>query len=220
MQKKVNYDDFAKTFAKSRKNMRWEEIYYFFSKIGKFEWLNILDIWCWNWRLINHIKDYFDSNFYYTWIDSSSEMISEAKKNHNSFDFYCQNMKKISLEKKYDLVFFIASFHHLKTLEERIEVLKNLSNYLNQDSLIFMTNWSLNSELNSKKYFSSIIPNSKNQFWSSDYNIKIWKFYRYYHCFTLEELEYIFLQSWFKVLENREFENKRNFISIIKKYNP
>lgn len=217
MQKKVNYDDFAKTFAKSRKNMKWEEIYYFFSKIGKFEWLNILDIWCWSWRLVNHIKDYFDGNFYYTWIDSSSEIISEAKKSHNAFDFYCQNMKEISLEKKYDLVFFIASFHHLKTTWERIEVLKNLSNYLKQDSLIFMTNWSLNSELNSKKYFTSIIPNSKNQFWSSDYNIKIWEFYRYYHCFSLEELEYIFSQAWFKVIENREFENKRNFISIIKK---
>lgn len=215
--KKVDYNDFAKTFAKSRKNMKWEEIYYFFNKIWKFEWLNILDIWCWSWRLVSHIKDYFDGNFYYTWIDSSSDMISEAKKEHSNYEFFTQNMKEISLEKKYDLVFFIASFHHLKTIDERIEVLNNLKKIFKKDSIIFMTNWSLNSEINNEKYFSSKIPSSENEFWSSDYNIKIWEFYRYYHCFSLEELEYIFKEAWFQVIENREFENKRNFISIIKK---
>lgn len=215
--KKVDYNDFAKTFAKSRKNMKWEEIYYFFNKIWKFEWLNILDIWCWSWRLVSHIKDYFDGNFSYTWIDSSQEMINEAKKEFMDYDFFVQNMKEISLEKKYDLVFFIASFHHLKTIEERIEVLKNLKNYLKKDSIIFMTNWSLDSELNSWKYFSSKIPNSQNEFWWIDYNIKIWDFYRYYHSFSIKELDYIFKESWFEILENRSFETQKNFISIIKK---
>ena len=215
--KKVNYNDFAKTFAKSRKNMKWEEIYYFFNKIWKFEGLNILDIWCWSWRLVSHIKDFFDWNFYYTWIDSSNEMILEAKKQYKEYDFFTQNMKDISLEKKYDLVFLIASFHHLQTIEERIEVLKNLKQYLKNDSIIFMTNWSLDSELNKQKYTSSKIPNSENSFLSSDYNIKIWEFYRYYHCFDLSELEYLFNEAWFKIIENREFENKKNFISIIKK---
>jgi trans-aconitate methyltransferase len=91
-------------------------------------------------------------------------MINEAKNEHSNYEFFTQNMIDISLEKKYDLVFFIASFHHLKSLEERIEVLKKLKKYFKKDSIIFMTNWSLNSEFNSKKYFSSKIPNSENKF--------------------------------------------------------
>jgi trans-aconitate methyltransferase len=91
-------------------------------------------------------------------------MINEAKNEHSNSEFFVQNMKEITLDKKFDLVFFIASFHHLKSLEERIDVLKNLKKYLKKDSIIFMTNWSLNSELNSKKYFSSMTPNSENEF--------------------------------------------------------
>jgi hypothetical protein len=82
---------------------------------------------------------------------------------------------------------------------------------------IFMTNWSLNSELNKEKYKKSIIPLSKNKFWSLDYSVKIGEYSRYYHCFDLKELEYLFTETWFEIIENREFENKRNFVSIIKK---
>jgi hypothetical protein len=41
------------------------------------------------------------------------------------------NLDKI--ESKYDAIFFIASFHHLQTKEERIEVLKKAKNLLSQD---------------------------------------------------------------------------------------
>jgi hypothetical protein len=80
-----------------------------------------------------------------------------------------------------------------------------------------MTNWSLNSGLNNSKYQQSQIEKSKNEFWWLDYLIKIWDFNRYYHCFTLSELEYLFTETWFEIIENREFENKRNFVSVIKK---
>ncbi len=215
----VNYNNFAKTFSESRKNMKWEEIYYFFSKIWKFEWLNILDIWCWNWRLIWHIKDYFDWNFYYTWIDNSIEMINEAKIQYKEYDFFCQNMNNISLLKKYDLVFLIASFHHLNNIDKRIDVLLKIKNLIKKDSKIFMTNWALQSKLNFDKYKDCIIPNSKNQFWSFDYSIKIWEFHRYYHCFDLKELQYLAEKTWFKIIENRLFDNQKNFITILEKIN-
>jgi hypothetical protein len=80
-----------------------------------------------------------------------------------------------------------------------------------------MTNWALNSDLNKEKYLNSKILNSKNQFWGEDFNIKIWKFQRYYHCFSLEELEFLFKQTWIKIKENRIFDNNKNFISILEK---
>jgi hypothetical protein len=78
-----------------------------------------------------------------------------------------------------------------------------------------MTNWALNSELNYEKYQKSIIEWSKNDFWWLDYSIKIWEFTRYYHCFSLEELEYLSKKSWFEIVENRLFDNNRNFITIL-----
>jgi hypothetical protein len=95
--------------------------------------------------------------------------------------------------------------------------LEKIYNLLKDWWKIFMTNWSLNSELNKEKYKKSIIPLSKNKFWSLDYNIKIWEYSRYYHSFDLKELEYLFTKTWFEIIENREFENKRNFVSIIQK---
>jgi hypothetical protein len=80
-----------------------------------------------------------------------------------------------------------------------------------------MTNWSLNSELNKERYNNSIIKNSKNIFWSLDYNIKLWKFYRYYHCFDLTELDFLFKENWFNIIENRLYDTWKNFISIIQK---
>ena len=104
----------------------------------------------------------------------------------------------------------------MQTIDERIEVLRKVKKLLNKDGKIFLTNWSLASEFNKDKYEKSMIVNSENQFWSWDYDIKIWKYQRYYHGFSLKELEYLFQEAWFNVIENREFENQKNFVSIIK----
>lgn len=114
---------------------------------------------------------------------------------------------------KFDAIFFIASFHHLQKLEDRIEVLKNLKNLLSQDWKIFFTNWNL---IGQERYKKSEITDSLNEFWSIDFDIKIWEFTRYYHGFTISELEYLFKEAWLEVIENRVFDNERNIISIVK----
>lgn len=53
----VEYNNFAKTFAASRKNMKWEELEYFFSCIDGDE--NILDIACGGGRFLEQYKQYF-----------------------------------------------------------------------------------------------------------------------------------------------------------------
>jgi hypothetical protein len=82
-----------------------------------------------------------------------------------------QNLDK--LKEKFKTIFFIASFHHLETIEERKEVLNQAYDLLEKDGIIFMTNWALESDFNKEKYGLSKIPNSTNEFGSNDFNIKI-----------------------------------------------
>lgn len=218
---KVDYDNFAQTFSASRNNMKWEEIEYFLEKYGEYiDGLKILDVGCGNGRLLDHfVQSPFIMDIDYFWIDASKWMIDEAIAKFGSNDFIvCDMMNIDTLQiKDFESIFFIASFHHLWTIEDRIQVLEKLKKIVQSGSYIFMTNWALKSELNKEKYETSIIKDSKNEFGSEDFNIKIWEFDRFYHCFSLEELEYLFKQTGYEVIENRLFDNGRNFISIIKK---
>ena len=147
--KKVNYDEFAGTFSSSREWMKWEEIEYFLEKYWEFiDWKKILDIWCGSGRLLDHfIKSPYILDIDYFWIDSSAWMIEEAKKKFWSDDFivcdmtspltpfYSQPSPLTPLPKgewntKFETIFFIASFHHLLTIEERIKVLENLKSII------------------------------------------------------------------------------------------
>lgn len=227
----VDYNKFSKTFSNSRKNMKWEEIDYFLSFLElnkciplldgddwKEEGVKVLDVWCWNWRFLSSLKNNEINFTNYLWVDLSKWLLDEAKKIHPKSKFLNLDMLNLyQIEDKFNCIFFIASFHHLESVNNRLEVLKKAYDILEEWWLIFLTNWSLKSELNKKKYGNSIIDNSENKFWSLDYSIKIWEYKRYYHCFDLSELEYLFKKAWFKIIENKEFDNKRNFISIIKK---
>ena len=214
----VDYNNFAKTFSNSRKNMKWEEIDYFLSFLKWKENLNILDIWCWNGRLLWELKSNKLNIEDYLGIDLSSELLIDAKKNHIDNEFRELDMLNINtLHNKYNVIFFIASFHHLDNINDRLEVLKKAYDLLDDNWIVFMTNWSLNSDLNKKRYKDVIIDWSENRFGSLDYNIKLWWNDRYYHSFNLNELKYLFKEVWFTIIENREFENMKNFISIIKK---
>ncbi len=218
---KVDYDNIAKDFSKSRKNMKWEEIDYFISSyLSDYESKKFLDIGCWSGRLLEQLSNSFDiEKINYLWVDLSSLMVNEAKKTYRNKDFLVLDMTSIDKieNKNFDFIFFIASFHHLQTLDERLEVLQKAKNLLNKNWIIFMTNWYLNSSVNDEKYKNDVIEKSKNQFWSIDYNIYFWEYARFYHCFSLEELSYLFEKNWFEIIENRAFKTNKNFISIIKK---
>ena len=106
-----------------------------------------------------------------------------------------------------------------KTYVSRIPIRKATFDILKEWGKIYMTNWALNSPLNYDKYKTSLIeiPWWENKWWSLDYNITIWENDRYYHCFSIAELEYLASVSWFKIIENRLFENQRNIITILQK---
>jgi len=218
----VDYNKYAKTFANSRKNMKWEEIDYFLDNLWFFSWMKILDIWAGSWRLYwELINKFWEDNFDYTWLELSSGLITEAKNQYPKINMVNLNMldldKLFNTWEKYDTVFFIASFHHLESLEERNLVLNKLKNILNKKAKIYFTNWALNSEKLDKIYNKHKVEWSKNEFWSEDYSIPIAEFKRYYHAFTLEELEFIFEKNDYNIVENKLFSNNKNYISIINK---
>ncbi len=214
----VDYNNIAKTFSQSRKHMKWEEIGYFIESLTDQQDISILDIWCGNGRLYWALKDSELKIWKYLWIDLSSWLLEEAKKMYPWINFQERDMVNISeLDHGWSHIFFIASFHHLETLEDRLSVLGQAYDVLEPGWTIYMTNWALDSDLNKQKYSQSIISDTKNEYWSQDYSIKIWEYIRYYHWFNIAELEYLFKEIWFEIIENREFDTEKNIISIIKK---
>ncbi len=213
------YDSFAKSFSDSRKNMKWWEIDYFLSIIKDNDSsVSLLDIWCGNGRLLELMEPFELKIENYLWIDNSVGLLEEAKKLHPDNSFLHLDMQDIStIKEKYDYIFFIASFHHLESIEDRENVLLSTYNLLNDGGRLFMTNWALDSEINTEKYLSSKIQDSQNIYGGTDYNIKFGEFDRYYHCFSLEELENISECSGFNIDENRLFDNKKNFLTILRK---
>jgi len=217
----VDYNKIAKWFSDSRKKMKWEEIDYFISSyLTETDWKSFLDIWCWSWRLLEQFSSSFDiDKINYLWLDLSEEMLKHAKTNFPSKEFSNINMLDIDKLKwrKFDYIFFIASFHHLENFEFRLDVVEKAKELLNENGVIFMTNWALDSEVNHEKYSPSIIEDSINKYGSLDYKIYFWDYPRYYHWFNLDELDCIFKTNKLNIVENRLFDSKKNFISITKK---
>lgn len=217
----VDYNKISEKFSKSRENMKWQEIDYFLEHLqnSKPDTKTILDVGCGNGRLLWELlqSNVATAPENYLWVDMSSWMIEQAQKKYPRYSFAVCDMKNLDqLQKKFDIVFLIASFHHLEHHKDRLWVLKNLRNILHEWWIVYMTNWDLQSDLNHEKYKDSKIIGSKNIYWGSDYHIKLWEYLRFYHSFTEEELASLFTETWYSILENRCFENGRNIISILK----
>lgn len=119
------------------------------------------------------------------------------------------NSKDEFFRNSYQFIIFIASFHHLQTKQERKEVLEKAKKLLAPGGVIMMINWNLMDEALFSKY-------EKSYKWNGDFGIKIWAHERYYHGFTLQELEELFKESRYEIMENRIFEGEKNIVSLLK----
>ncbi len=216
---KTNYDSVAESFAQSRRGMTWPEI----DDIMKYIILHdiktesVLDVWCGSGRLIESLKKH-DISSTYLWIDVSSWLIEEARKDFPDNDFRFVDMKELSvLEQKFDCVFFVASFHHLETYSERQEVLRQLQEKIQEGGYVFLLNWYLVGWHNSKKYNSSVIEGAKNQYNSQDYSIKIGTSKRFYHGFSLSELSTLVAETGFELVSNSICIGERNILTVLRK---
>ena len=161
------------------------------------------DIGCGNGRLLTHIRDHKNSDIYkrdfttYVGLDMSSILLGQAQEEDftdlfsviewRENDMNCIS-EELGMYGNFDGLFFIASFHHLATYEERVSVLRQAQSLLSETGKIAMINWNL-SHPSQSKYQSSKIAEYPNG--SADYDIKIGAHTRFYHAFS--EAEYISL---------------------------
>lgn len=198
------YDDFAETFSKSRKSLRWAELDAILDDILTQQYTSILDIGCGNGRLLEFLHQRTTS-LSYLWVDHSPAMIAEARKLHPEANFLVSDMNTLSLPISFDAIVLLASFHHLASESERIHTLHTLKTLLQPHGRIYMTNWNLREQERYQPY--------RNE--HNDFMIKIGEFSRYYHGFSLRELEALFREGGFSPCEHRIFEGGRNIFSIL-----
>lgn len=229
----LSYDDFASTFSQSRKNLRWGEIEYFVEYIKNHfpdKEVSILDVGCGNGRFLNSLALWVEDPprrervgvradnstlpYSYLGIDESTGMIEEARKLHPWHAFQVLDMNHLeklsNSDNSYDVIVFIASFHHLHTEQERKAVLNKAKKLLKEGGIIMMTNWNLLWETLFAKY-------EKSHQGGGDFRIKIGTYERYYHGFTVMELEALFVENGYSLLSNQVFEGGKNIVSIATK---
>lgn len=206
----MSYDNFARTFSESRRDHPWPEIDSILADIKTRGYMSILDIGCGNGRFLEEVEKQWYIFSSYLGLDSSLGMIEEARWLHPNSEFGVCDM--LMLDEfpviqwtVFDAVLFLASFHHLQTHEESTIVLGNIKKFLAPGWRIYMTNWNLRAQ---PRY-------EKNHQWNGDFSIKIGTYSRYYHGFTLDELESLFHETWYRVVENQIFEWGRNILSIV-----
>lgn len=223
------YDDFGETFWKSRKDLHWSEIDLildnFLQEFIPTTWI-LADIGCGNGRLLKHIMKHPESNVYknifstFVGLDRSHILLEQARTDDAVNHFFpsinwregdmTNIWKELSEFGLFDGIFFIASFHHLVTFEERLDVLSQAKKLLSAGAKILMINWNLLHKSQTKYADSQI---AKYPDWSADYKIKIGSHLRFYHSFSSEEYSLLAQQSWLTIL--RESFLERNSILIL-----
>lgn len=207
-----NYDKFAEKFNQTRQ-YNWPEFKYFDKYIK--DDMHVLDIGCGNGRLYKYLNKW--KNIKYKGIDKSKKLIQIAKQNNSNTDFEVLDMKDINkIKNKYDIIFFIASFHHLENDKDRLSVLLSAKNLLTKNGYIIMLNWYLYQLRFIKYHIKNILrlDFSKNLHipWR-DGNRKIIG-NRIYHAFSIKSMARLIYKTELKIIENKILNNKNIFTII------
>ena len=134
------YNQISQEFSASRV-FPWEELQVFIPYIE--DNFKVLDLGCGNGRLLKSLAD-SNKNFKYQGIDFSDKLIKQAKQQFSNFDFQLADIREIDFAaNSFDMVFSIATFHHLENKKERQEMLAKIYKWLKPGGYLFMTNWDL-----------------------------------------------------------------------------
>lgn len=182
-----SYDLIAKYFSVTRV-FPWKWTDNFVNKLNNNS--IILDIGSGNGRNSNY------NNHIVFCIDISNEQL-KMNNSKNNFSIH-GNMISIPFKNNsIDSILSIASFHHLKTINEREDCLKEMKRVLTKNCNILLSVWSINQPKKTKRIFTNYGDNIVN--WNtnrkdSDGNFIIIP--RYYYIFKLHEIKEL-LQNYF-----------------------
>lgn len=121
-------------------------------------------------------------------------MIAEARKRFLERTFLVHDMRDRLSNVPYDIIACIASLHHIMSVAERTEVLRNLHSISHIGTRLIMTNWRLH-----EGYFAA--KKGIEEISERDYRVKLGSEERLYHSFTDEEM--------FKLLETAGWRSER-----------
>ena len=195
-----DYDLIAEEFSDTRKWL-WPE----FDNFKKYlkDRQTILDLGCGNGRLYELLKDLKDLK--YIGIDNNKKFVQLAKEKFKNINFLYGNALSIPYPGKVDILFNIASFHHIPSKLLRIKCVQEMKKILKPNSVLILTVWNLFQP----RYFTYVLKSLFNYFiqlGKYDWNDTFipWgdkKVKRYYHAFTKRELKKLFVKNGFEILE-------------------
>lgn len=188
----------------------------------------VLDLGCGNGRL----SELFENDDYLG-IDISKELISIAQKKYPKKKFVLSRPLQIPLEENsIDIVFCLATIHHIPSVETRNRFYSEIKRVLKKDEKVIITSWYLYKE--KKALPKIIVANAKklsglNKY---DYGDIFLPFFdngresqRYLHAFTVRGLSHELKNNGFKIIQaelnvrakNRNLKKKHYNIEIIAK---
>ena len=221
------YDKEAKKYADTRKKFWHEEKAILDAITPLFEQKNkirILEFGCGSGRFATLLNQNFPNKFDYVWIDLSNELLTYASKDNPNLTFFQWDITKLIKnfeQESFDIIIWTSSFQHIPTTKERSFLMKNFYRLLDYDGLLLMTNRSLSSWFNKKNW--NIVLKAKILSWLKfDKSIardlmvpwtdETWKVYeRFYHFFSLKELEKMAIFSWLTIKTNTYIDDNWEF---------
>ena len=221
------YNTEAKKYAETRKKF-WHEEKVILEAITplfeKWKKIRILEFWCGSGRFASLLNQNFPGQFDYVGIDLSDELLSYASKDNPNLTFFQWDITKLVKnfeQESFDLIVWTSSFQHIPTSKERSFLMKNFYRLLDYDGMLLMTNWSFSSWFIKKNWKTvmkaRVLSWLKFDRWSSrdllvPRNDNDWKVYeRFYHFFSLKELEKIATFSWLAIKTNTYLNDNWEF---------
>lgn len=207
-----DYNRIAQYFSDTRKYI-WPELEEFKKYIKDAQ--NILDWGCGSGRLVFLLQD---KKVSYVGTDQSDELLKIARKNFSKEIksgwvkfFSTANKKKQFSANFFDLVFMIASFHHLPDKQSRLELLADVYKQLKPAGKLIITVWNLESDWAKGKLKNDWKKMGENDFlvpWKTPEGKLLAE--RYYHHFSKEELSELLEESGFKI-ERLDYGDQTNW---------
>ena len=227
------YNKEAKKYAETRKKFWHEEKPILDEITPLFEsWkkVRVLEFWCGSGRFATLLNQNFHGKFDYVWIDLSDELLSYASADNPNLTFFQWDITKLVKnfeQESFDLIVWTSSFQHIPTNKERSFLMKNFYRLLDYDGMLLMTNRSL-SDWFIKRHWK-IVMKAKVLSW---FNLNKWNsrdlmvprtdengevYERFYHFFSLKELENLSNFSWLTLKVNTFVDWSGNFTDEEKK---
>ena len=221
-----DYNKIARHFAQTRNHPGELVQFKPFIKDGQY----VLDWGCGNGRLL-YLLEKFDINYF--GLDQSQGLLKQAEKEHaaaiktKKARFFCTAHKEKKFPADYfDLVFLIASFHHLPDEKSRVKLLKKIFIECKPGGKLIMTNWNLASDwakTKLKKDWKKLADGDHLIPWKNERGQVV--ALRYYHNFEKDELSEIVLKADWKIseiyystgLESTSKKDGRNLVLIAEK---